>query len=171
MEITKVNKDFFTRVAPIRSLYTVVGFQFKFTKNPILSKEELSKGELSRMCQHNISRLRSQQPMVRPLYLQELNLRFYTSMSPSQEYFRFVHLGVVTKQNCSFKENCCKNGCTPQNSWVWKDLWFWFLGQDSPARFKPSCLIFLVYFVNVSKNLQENCEYHHQFLCSLEWLT
>ena len=124
MGITKVNKDFFNLVAPIRSLYTLVGFQFKFTKNPILSKEELSKGELSRMCQHNISRLRSQQPMVRPLYLQELNLRFYTSMSPSQEYFSFVHLGVVTfnKQSCSLKKNCCKNGCTPQNSWVWIDL-------------------------------------------------
>ena len=61
---------------------------------------------------------------VRPLYLQELNLRFYTSMSPSQEYFSFVHLGVVTedKQSCSFKENCCKNGCTPQNSCVSMDL-------------------------------------------------
>ena len=45
MGITKVNKDFFTRVAPIRSLYTVVGFQFKFTKNPFQSKEELSKEE------------------------------------------------------------------------------------------------------------------------------
>ena len=173
MGITQLNKDFFNRVAPIGSLYTLVGFQFKFTENPFQSKEELSKEELSRMCQHNTSRLRSEQPMVRPLYLQELNLRFYTSMSPSWEYFSFVHLGVVTvnKQSCSFKENCCKNGCTQQHSWVWMDLWFWFLGWDSPARFKPSCLIFLVYFANVSKNLQENCEYHHPFLCSLEWLT
>ena len=106
--ITKINKDFFNRVAPIKSLYTVVGFQFKFTKNPFQSKEELSKEELSWMCQHNTSRLRSQQPMVRPLYLQELNLRFYTSLSPSQEYFSFVHLGVtvVNKQIWSFKENC-----------------------------------------------------------------
>ena len=69
------------------------------------------------MYQHNTSRLRSQQPMVRPLYLQELNLSFYTFLSPSQEYFSFVHLGVATvnKQSCSFKENCCKNGCTQQN--------------------------------------------------------
>ena len=95
--ITRINKDFFNRVAPIGLLYTVVWFQFKFTKNPFLSKEELSKGELSRMCQHNTSRLRSQQPMVRSLYLQELNLRFYTSMSPSRAYFSFVHLGVVSK--------------------------------------------------------------------------
>ena len=94
MGITKINKDLFNRVAPIGSLYTVVGFQLKFSKTPFQSKEELSKEELSRMCQHKTSRLR----MVtgRPLYLQELNLRFYTFLSPSQEYFSFVHLGVVT---------------------------------------------------------------------------
>ena len=153
MGITKINKDFFNQVAPIGSLYTVVGFQLKFTKNPFQSKEELSKEKLSRMCQHRTSSLRSQQQMVRPLYLQELNLRFYTSLSPSQQYFSFVHLGLVTdnKQSCSFKENCCKNGCTEENSWVSKDLWFWFLGRDSPARFNG-----ILFCHKIPQNLSQN---------------
>ena len=70
------------------------------------------------MCQHKTSRLRSQQPMVRPLYLQERNLRFYTSLLPSQEYFSFVHLGVVNvnKQSCSFKKSCCRKRLHPTES-------------------------------------------------------
>ena len=73
MGITKINKDFFNRAAPIVSLYTVVWFQLKFTKNPFQSKEELS-----RVCQHKTSHLISQHQQsesVRLLCLQDLNLR------------------------------------------------------------------------------------------------
>ena len=44
MGITKINQDFFNRVAPIRSLYTVVGFQLKFTKKSISVKGGVVRG-------------------------------------------------------------------------------------------------------------------------------
>ena len=124
------------------------------------------------MCQHKTSRLRSQQSMVIPLYLQELNLRFYTFLLPSQEYSILVHLDVVNvnKQSCSFKENCCKNGCTQQNFMGFNGFVILISWLRQPNAIQAFLFNFLVYFAKLSKILQENCEYHHPFLCSLEWL-
>ena len=92
--LTNVNQDFFNRIASIKLLYTVVGFQLKFTKKSTSVKGGVVKGVISDV---SAQKLHVQHAFLRCIY--EANAR---SNTPAP-IWKVDHRGYpLPKQGCPY---------------------------------------------------------------------